>query len=85
MAASREEIRMWVYEGKKRGATHVVIVCDTFDYDDFPVFVRPGQDPHKVGRGEMQRVMECYSMALDLDAQLAEHRAFHYETEETAR
>jgi hypothetical protein len=83
MAASRDDIRGWWAQGKREGATHLIIVCDTYDHDDYPVFVKPGQDVRKVAdeyNGKnMQRVMEVYSYNHDRDAQLAEHRAFHYD------
>ena len=67
MAASKEDIVGWVKEGaKKKGATHVLIVCDTFDYEDYPVYVMAGQDVRKVASENngpnMTRLMEVYSL-----------------------
>ena len=87
MAATRADIQRWLKEGQAREATHVIIVCDTFDHEDYPVFVQPGEDAHKIaeerfgypdGEKNMQRVMECYDLSLPLDQQMAEHRAFHW-------
>lgn len=77
------EIRGWVEEGKAAGATHVIIVCDTFDWEDYPVFVSPHEDARTVyeryhGRN-MQKVMEVYCTAMELETQLAEDRAWHFE------
>jgi len=47
MAVTKGEIRTWLLEAKKEGATHVIVVCDTFDYDDYPVKVMPGEDAKK--------------------------------------
>lgn len=44
MAASLQEVNEWIAIGKKKGATHVISVCDTFDWDDYPVYVMPDQD-----------------------------------------
>jgi hypothetical protein len=83
MAASKEEIRRWLEDGKQAGATHVIVAVDQFDQEDYPVYVMPGQDVHAVEKGiresSMQGVMEVYSMALDIEQQLGERRAFHYE------
>ena len=83
MATSKEAIRHWLKEGKKNGATHVIIVCDTFDYEDYPVYVEPGQDVRKVAEEfngkNMQKIMEVYSLKLDIEAQLKEYRAFNWE------
>lgn len=79
--ATKDEIRAWLGEGKAKGATHTIIVCDTFDHEDYPVHVLPGEDVRKktASPGEMQRVMEVYSHRLDHETQLAEHRAFHFD------
>ncbi len=84
MSATREEIRGWLMKGQAGGATHMVVVCDTFEYENFPVYVMPGTDVNDVIKdnskpNEMLRVDECYSYALPLEAQLAERRAYHLE------
>lgn len=43
MAATYEEVEGWKVEGKVKGATHIVSVCDTFDWVDFPVFIMPNE------------------------------------------
>lgn len=84
MATSREQIRTWLLEGKAKGATHTIIVCDTFDYEDYPVHVMPDQNVREVDKEyryhkPMQRVMEVYSHKLDHESQLNETRAFNYD------
>jgi hypothetical protein len=80
--ASREQIRLWLDEGLKLGATHLIVVVDKV-WDDFPVYVMPGEDSRDVAalyQGiDRQRIMEVYSLAMDLEAQLDEFRAFHWE------
>lgn len=85
MATTQAEIREWLERAKKNGATHVIVVCDTYDHEDYPVEVKPGEDvKHRTAEysgPNMQRVMEVYSLTgkHDVEAQLAEHRAFHYD------
>lgn len=85
MATTQEDIRRWLAAGKEKGATHMIVVCDTFDWTDEPVYVMPGEDARERHREEatkgMQKVMEVYSYAVDLEKQLGERRAFHFETE----
>lgn len=78
---TKDEIRAWVLEGKAQGATHTIIACDTFDHEDYPVHVMPGEDARARvdSLGDMQRVMEVYSHSLDLEKQLEERRSQHYE------
>lgn len=83
MPTTSEEIRSWLKEGQRKGASHVIVVCDTYDHEDYPVFVMPEQDVRKCYDGyngkQMQRVMEVYALHLDLEAQLLEFRSFHFE------
>lgn len=85
MAATRQDIESWFDRGVAEGATHMIVVCDTYDHDDYPVFVKPGEDPrakHKEyldGLHPMQRAMEVYSLKQDKALQMAEHRAFRFD------
>lgn len=81
MATTKDDIRTWLDHGKTLGATHMIVVCDTHDYEDFPAYIFEGEnarDKHATYDGrDGQRVMEVYSYRLDLEAQLCEHRANH--------
>lgn len=83
MVTKREDITRWFHEGQEQGATHIIVVCDTFDWEDYPVYVASDEDVREKkaehdGK-DMQKVMEVYSLSLDLQAQLNEHRAFNYD------
>lgn len=69
----------WFDRGVAKGATHMVVVCDTFDWEDYPHYVMPGEDPKEYKPGEMQKVMEVYALHLPKLDQLGERRAFHYD------
>lgn len=80
MAATREDIRGWLNYAKSKNATHMIVVCDTFEWEDYPVEVYPDQivaDVVKKYSDNMQKVMEVYNMSLDLESQLSETRAYH--------
>lgn len=80
MATTQDDIRRWLKEAKKDKATHVVVVCDTFDWEDYPVSVKKGQDVQKViadHSKDMQKVMEVYNLSMDIDKQLKEHRVWN--------
>lgn len=86
MATTREDIARWLERGKQEGATHVIIVCDTFDHGDYPVFVKGGPaaarekyQEYLNGEHEMQRVMEVYNLSGDINAQLSAQRTFELE------
>jgi hypothetical protein len=82
MATTKADIKRWLKQGKAEGATHVVVVCDTFDWEDYPVYVKPEEDVKEVEKKysgpNMQRVMEVYNLKKDLAEQLLEHRSFNY-------
>lgn len=67
MRASRDKIMDWIMEGGRQLATHVIVVCDSFDYTDYPVYVRADQDALAVAesyrRKDMQRVVEIIELA----------------------
>lgn len=88
MTTTVGEIRSWLTDAKKDGYTHVAIVCDTFDYEDYPVsiFATTEEDVRKhvaaASSGKMQKLMEVYALHLDFESQLSEPRAHHYEVAE---
>jgi hypothetical protein len=61
----------------------MVVVCDTFDYEDYPVYVMPGENAREraaeCDAQSMQRVMEVYRLADSIEEQLAEDRVFRYD------
>jgi len=93
---TKQEIREWFVRpffakgekrlknmcGKKR-ITHMLVVCDDFDYQDYPVYVTRAENVREVynkydGKN-MQRVIEVYSYNHGLEEQLNEERAVHYD------
>jgi hypothetical protein len=84
MAATQHMIRQWLEDGAADGFTHMMVVCDRFDYSDYPVYRREGGE---VLRREvevyhathsMQRVQEVYDLNRDWEEQLALHRVWFY-------
>jgi hypothetical protein len=83
MATTCSEIKEWLQQAVRKGASHMIVATDTFNYEDYPLFVMPGQDAAeavaRLSELPMSKVMECYRLASPIDEQLAEHRAFHTE------
>jgi len=60
-----DDIKRWVDLGKKQGATHLIVVCDTWDYRDYPVYVSKEQSLSEVKakyRKNMQKIMEVIEL-----------------------
>lgn len=78
---TQEDIRCWLNEGKAQNATHMLVVCDTYDYEDYPVFVQSHENvaekANKYRGQNMQRIMECYDLNMDFETQLKERRSWN--------
>lgn len=77
MAATKKEIGGWFDEGVAKGASHMLVLCDTYDYEDYPVFTTTDNDCLMQYRnpGNMQKVMEVYDLKADKAEQMKLHRA----------
>ena len=81
MGTTKNEIRGWLESAKAEGATHLLVATDTWDYEDYPVPVMPGEnvrDKFNEYSSNMNRVMEVYNLGMDLEEQLREYRAFNF-------
>jgi hypothetical protein len=78
-ASTKEEIRGWLNRAKQKGeATHVIIVCDTWDHEDYPVETADVSAKISEYRDKQgYRVMEVYNLAMDIEQQLSERRAYN--------
>jgi len=76
MAATRNDISAWFDRGVAQGAKHMLVICDTFDYEDYPVFTSTNEDckTRFTNPGEMQHVMEVYDLRANKDEQMMERR-----------
>ena len=82
MATTKKEIKKWFEDGKKMNATHLIVFTDTFDWEDYPVYVMPNEDVRRIiserGGNNMQKVTEVYDLTKEMVSQLNEYRAFNY-------
>jgi len=80
--ASKQVIKVWLGQAQEKGCTHLMVVCDDFDFDDYPVFITSAMDVRKEyedrHQKDMQRVMEVYDLNMDIEEQLREHRSIHF-------
>lgn len=81
MPTTVNDIKKWLEDGKTKNATHMIVTCDTYDYEDYPRLVLPGQNINRVIEGinsqPMQKVMEVYNYEKDLSTQLKEKRSWN--------
>jgi hypothetical protein len=69
MAATIEDVNRWIVTAKKQGAKYIISVCDTWDYDDYPVYVMPKDDLNEIKKKysgvDMQRINEIIELKED--------------------
>lgn len=85
MAATKEQIKKDLYYGVGKGYSHMVMICDTFDYEDFVVYVDKEKDIKDVlsqyqGINNMYKIMEVYNYSIDLEEQLNQDRVLNYDS-----
>lgn len=87
MATTRQDISKWFDDGVAKGATHLVVICDTFDHEDYPKYADSERHARRIKRnpGSMQRVMEVYLLSMDKETQLNQERAFNFNTRDDAK
>jgi hypothetical protein len=79
---TKSDIAAWFQRGISDHKTHMIVVVDTYDHEDYPVYVSAGENSRtkaaEYNGKDMQRVMEVYNLSLPMEAQLSENRAFNY-------
>jgi hypothetical protein len=82
MSATRQDIDRWFEAGLLSEATHMIVVCDTYDYENYPVYVNKGENVEEKAKEfegkNMQSIDEVYNLSMDKNKQLNERRSSHY-------
>ena len=81
MAVAKNRVQLWFKEGQSKNAHHMLIMRDTYEYEDYPVYVLKNEDTKKKIRelreNDNQVVQAIFDLSLDMDSQLEERRAYH--------
>lgn len=81
MGTTKEDLKKWFDRGKANGKAFMIVACDTYDWEDYPIYCADADEARRQYRDHdgknMQKVMEVYDLNMDRDAQLDEHRANH--------
>ena len=68
MSTSLKDLAEWFEHGRASSNSHMIVVCDTFDHEDYPVYVKIWQnfwtEFNKYHNQNMQRIMEVYDYAI---------------------
>lgn len=82
MAATKSDIVVWIKKAEQEGARWLIVVCDTYDYSDYPISFKESEidecikkiDDIKTGKN-MQRLMEVFDLKKPIEPQLNVSRA----------
>lgn len=82
MVKDRAKIRSWLQAGKANpNNTHVIIVSNTDDGTDFPIYVITGKQVQEIintYNGKLTTVVsEVYDLLFDIEKQLSQHRSWN--------
>lgn len=75
MAATKQDIARWIQAGKERGHKWMIVKYDSWDHEDYPVYVDDYDKYVLYTAGD--KVMEVYDLTMDAETQLNEYRAYH--------
>jgi len=69
MAATRKEVDGWIESAKENKISYILSVCDTWDYDDYPIFCKDLNELteayYKHDNVNMQRINEIINIEGD--------------------
>jgi len=78
MVASRTDVDRWIATAKEEGNKFIISVCDTFDYDDYPMYAKDEKELEKkkeeVRNASMQRINEVITINEDGSVYECEHK-----------
>ena len=80
---TRDDVKQWFDKGVADGQRFMLVYCDTYDYEDYPIYAKDAPEFWKILGSDrsMQKLMEVYDLTLNEDNQLDEPRANHYPEE----
>lgn len=69
MAATRKDVDRWIKTAKKNRSKYIISVCDTFDYEDYPIYVLSNENLEEKKKQyndvNMQRINEIITINED--------------------
>lgn len=69
MAATREDVDRWIETAKEKGYKYIISVCDSWDYEDYPVYCKDKkelkEETPKYSGVNMQRINEVITINSD--------------------
>lgn len=76
LRANKDTIKEWLLQGIQKGASHCLVICDTWDYyeggfEDFPVYVMPYENVDVIAAkyppDGIERLIAVYDLSIDIE------------------
>lgn len=80
MPATKQDISQWFGRAVELDSTHMLVVCDTYEWEDYPVYVSSDEDINAAisqYSENLQKVMEMYNCNLPRQPQLDKPRTWN--------
>lgn len=82
MATTRDDLSRWFDEGVRQKAEFMLVAVDTFDWEDYPVYVEreadfDGKLLSYQNPDRMSKVMEVYDLKQPKEPQITQHRTWN--------
>lgn len=77
---TKAEVRNCIIKGIEKEATHLMMVTDTWDYSDYPVYVFENETIESAleyYRRSEDRVQEVYNLKMNIEEQIDQNRAWN--------
>lgn len=78
---TKGDIKLWLKYAIARNCNWMIVVCDSYDYSDYPIYIKTKKEYYQVYEAhngkDMQKIMEVYDLNMDIEYQLNERRANH--------
>lgn len=78
---TKDEIGEWIHGAIDKGASHLIVVCDRFWHEDYPVSVMSNENIRQriadIETHGMQNPIEVYNLNMDIEEQLNKEKAWN--------
>lgn len=80
MVTTKADIKRWFKHGMANNQKWMLIVCDTFNYEDYPAYAKDDSEfwdkYDHYDDNNMQKIMETYNLEKDMNEQLGYNRCY---------
>lgn len=80
MTTSVKTIRLWLERAKNNGSTFLIVACDMFEREDYPIYCSSKNEAllkiTELRAEDLSGIHEVYDLNLDIEEQLSKKRVW---------